>query len=315
MKTKFWILVLFAVTTTVALFSTTGGFQNQDIIAINMDDKVDISQIQQIDDDANGYTGEDVLRVAIAGVLSPTKTLEYYRELLTYMEQELGRQVTLIQKPSYAEINDLIRGQRADLAFICSLAYVLGHDDFGLELLAVPQMYGAAVYYSYLIVSADSSATSLEDLEGGRFVFTDPLSNSGYLVPSYQLSLLNETPASFYDTYYFTYSHDNSVRAVADGLVEAAAIDSLIYDRMIIDNPELALKTKVIARWGPYGIPPVVVNPALDDQLKQQLLDFLLNLHESDRGKAILSSLDIDKFIVVSDSAYDSIRGMKTVME
>ena len=80
---------------------------------------------------------------------------------------------------------------------------------------------------------------------------------------------------------------------------------------MVADNPELASKTRVIARWGPYGIPPLVVSPSLDPQFKQELQDLLVNLHNSDEGAAILGNLAIDKFVVVTDDIYISVREMK----
>jgi phosphonate transport system substrate-binding protein len=158
----------------------------------------------------------------------------------------------------------------------------------------------------------ESTATSLKDLEGASFAFTDPLSNSGHLAPTYQLSLLNTTPASFFGKYVFTYSHDSSIGAVANKFVEAAAVDSLVYEHMVANDVELESKTQVIARWGPYGIPPVVINPELDPQLKQQLREFFLNLHTTGKGIKLLNSLGIDKFVTVDDDIYDSIREMET---
>ncbi len=294
------------------LFLAVSYSQPQDAIKVSLDEKSAVPPVQQIGSHDDSQPSENQLRVAITGVLSPSKTLEYYQELLTYLGKSLGRQVTLILKPTYAEINDLVRGQRADVAFVCSLPYVKGNQDFGMELLVAPQMYGETVYYSYLIVPQGSSATRLEDLRGASFAFTDPMSNSGHLAPTYQLSLLGEAPGSFFEGYIFTKSHDYSITAVADKLVDAAAVDSLVYDQMVANNPELASKTKVIVRWGPYGIPPVVVSPTLDSQLKQQLQGFFLDLHNSDEGVMILNNLAIDKFVVVPDSRYDSIREMKT---
>jgi len=171
-------------------------------------------------DDYN-QPGNTSLRVAIAGVLSPSSTLEAYQDLLTYMGDSLDRQVLMILKPTYAEINDMLMGQRADVAFVCSLAYVKGNQDFGMELLVAPRINEEIVYYSYLIVPEVSSASNMEDLRGRSFAFTDPMSNTGHLAPTYQLSLLDETTASFFGSYYFTYSHDISVRAVADRLVDS----------------------------------------------------------------------------------------------
>lgn len=307
MRAKLWILVLVAAVA-AALFLAVRGLQTQDTILISLGKTSDISPVQQTSGDDSG---DNSIRVAIAGVLSPSETLEAYQGLLTYMGQQLGRQVTLILKPTYAEINDLVEGQSADIAFICSLSYVQGNEDFGMELLVAPQMYGKIVYYSYLIVPPESTATGLQGLRGTSFAFTDPLSNSGHLAPTYELSLLGETPSSFFSGRIFTYSHDNSIKAVANKLVQGAAVDSLVYDQMVADNPELAAKTKIIDSWGPYGIPPVVVSPALDPQLEQQLRDFFLDLHNSEEGMRILNDLNIDKFVVVTDSNYDSIRDMK----
>ncbi len=310
-QAEFWFLLLVPIALlAVVLFLGVGAGQADDVIKVNLEQTSEVSPVQQIS--APGDSSGNALRAAIAGVLSPTKTLEYYQELLAYMGQNMGQEVALFLKPTYAEINDLVRGQRVDIAFVCSLAYVEGKQDLSMELLVVPQMYGETVYYSYLIVPQDSTSQSLEDIRGGSFAFTDPLSNSGHLAPSYQISLLGEDPVSFFDRYIYTYSHDNSIVAVADKLVDGAAIDSLIYDQLVLNNPELTSRTKVISRWGPYGIPPVVINPAMEPQVKQQLRDFFLNLHNSDEGKAILNNLAIDKFIVVPDDAYDSIRDMKT---
>jgi len=312
MKVGFWFLILIIIATIVSIWSfTLSSSQQQDAINIDLNEKANIEQIQQNKDVIDEVTNDNLLRIAISGVLSPSKTLEYYQELLTYIGNRIDRDVILILKPTYAEINDLLESQRVDLAFVCTLAYVEGKEKFGMEILVAPQMYGETVYYSYLIVPNESDATSLSDLRGASFAFTDPMSNTGHLAPTYHLSLLGETPASFFGSYMYTYNHDNSVFAVADNLVDGAAVDSLVYDQLIDTNPDLADKIKIIDCWGPYGIPPVVINPAIDSQLKQKLQDLFLNLHSFDEGVVVLNNLGINKFVVVPDDIYDSIREMK----
>ncbi len=61
-----------------------------------------------------------------------------------------------------------------------------------------PQAYGALVYYSYILVAKGSRFSSFEELRGKRFAFTDPLSNTGKLVPTYMLAKMNETPEKFF---------------------------------------------------------------------------------------------------------------------
>jgi len=254
------------------------------------------------------------LRVAVAAVLSPKVTLDSYRGLLDYLAKRLDRSVELLQRPTYAEINELVRSGQADLAFVCGGAYVEAQRDFGMELLVVPQVKGETVYYSYLIVPADSPARSLEDLRGKRFAFTDPLSHSGHLVTQYRLLENGETPDTFFAETIFTYSHDNSVRAVANGLVDGASVDSLVYDLLATREPALAIQTRIIEVSGPYGIPPVVVHPALSSEIKAQLRNALLDMSDDPAGRSALAGLHIDRFVPADPENYDSIRYMASLV-
>lgn len=252
-----------------------------------------------------------MLRLAVAPVYSPRESLNIYRELATYLGNRLGRPAELVQGKTYTEINDLVRSGDLTLAIVCTNAYLEGQEDFGMEALAVPQVHGETVYYSYLLVPQDSPAQSLTDLKGRTFAFSDPLSNSGRLVVVYQLQQLGYTPEAFFQRYIFTYSHDNSIEAVRKKLVDGAAVDSLVYDFMVAREPGLGTSTRIIARWGPYGINPVVVHPRLDPVLKARLRELLLTMHEVPEGAAILRGMGVDRFVLPDERLYDSVRIMR----
>jgi phosphonate transport system substrate-binding protein len=183
-----------------------------------------------------------------------------------------------------------------------------------MELLAVPEINGELVYYSFLIVRRTSEAQSLKDLRGASFAFTDPLSNTGRLAPAYQVALLGTNPDSFFSQTTFTYSHDSSVRAVADGVVTAASVDSLVYDYLATAEPELIADVKVIERWGPFGINPLVVNPHLAEQTKADLRRVFLEMSDDPEGREVLKRIEIDRFVVPEDSLYDSVREMRAYL-
>ncbi len=252
------------------------------------------------------------LRIAIAAVISPEKTLVLYKDLLKYISVKTALPVQLVQRETYEEINNLIRDHELDLAFVCSGAYVTGHEECGLELLVAPLAFGKSVYHAYIIVPAASDAGTLEDLRGKVFAFTDPMSNTGKLVPTYMLSRMNEDIDSFFSDYLFTYSHDRSIEMVAYQLVDGASVDGLIWEYVNSTNPALAAQTKIIQKSEPYGIPPVVVPAGLDSQLKEKLRTIFLNLHLEEEGKNILTGLHIDRFVIIDDSSYDSVRKMQS---
>ncbi|MCL4426679.1 MAG: phosphate/phosphite/phosphonate ABC transporter substrate-binding protein [Firmicutes bacterium] len=247
-------------------------------------------------------------RLAISSVVSPKETIRSYQALITYLSQKLGRPVELVQRGTYAETNDLLQSGNVDLAMVCTYAYILGHREFGMELLAVPKVAGKAVYESNIIVSADSNLKDFRDLRGKVFAFTDPISFSGTLYPTYLLSKMGETRESFFQRYIFTYSHDNSIKAVGEKLVHAAAVDSLILDYALAKNPAYRNKIRVIGSSPSVGSPPVVVNPNLDKTLKDKLQAILLEMHNDPQGQEALREIMVDRFALPDDRAYDFIR-------
>ncbi|MBI4847851.1 MAG: phosphate/phosphite/phosphonate ABC transporter substrate-binding protein [Nitrospirae bacterium] len=251
------------------------------------------------------------VRIAVGGMITPKEGFAYYRRLLDYIGEKLDRHVEFVDRDNYAEINELLKNGEIEAAFVCGGPYVEGHKEFGMELLAAPLVYGEAVYYSYIIVNQDSPIHMFQQLRGKRFAFTDPMSNSGQLVPTYMLAMMNETPDTFFKSYIFTQSHDKAIKAVAQGIVDGAAVDSLIWEYASRTNPVFTSKTRIIKKSLPYGIPPVVVRRGLDPELKEALRQIYLNVHNDKKGREILDHMMIDKFIPIDDSAYDSIREMK----
>lgn len=252
---------------------------------------------------------QNVLRVGVASVLSPQATVLLYRPLEEYLQKKTGRPVQLVQRQSYKEINGLVRDGMVDIAFICSGAYVMGKDDH-LDLLAVPEVAGKTTYQSFVIVNTGSNYERLEDLKGQVFAFTDPISFSGTIAPTYMLKQLNTRPEEFFSRVVYTYSHDNSINAVLDKVVAGAAVDSQVFQSALLKEPSLARRVRVISKSPEVGSPPVVVNQNIDPVLKQVLQEALLQMDRDSLGKQALASLNYDRFVLPDDSSYNLIRLM-----
>lgn len=248
------------------------------------------------------------LRISVAAVISPRGTVESYQPLLDYLSNALDRPVELVQRRTYAETNELVESGEVDLAFVCTSAYVTGHDNFDMRLLVAPEVNGATTYHSLLIVPIDSPAQTMADLQGKVFAFTDPISNSGRVYPTYLVQELGFTPETFFARTFFTYNHDDAIRAVADQLADGAAVDSLVYDYAVERDPALSERVRIIHRSPAFGIPPVVVSPNIRPQTQALLQEILLGMRESSEGQTALTSLGIDAFVLIEDSAYDSAR-------
>ena len=251
---------------------------------------------------------ETPLKVAVAAVISPKGTAESYRLLLKYLEDRLQRPVELVQRRTYREINALIEEGQVDIAFVCTSAYVEGHDGFGMRLLVAPEVDGQTEYRSLLIVSADSDIRDIDDLKGKTFAFTDPISTTGRAYPTYLLRQHGYDPDTFLGRTFFTYSHDDAIRAVANGVADAAGVDSLVYAFAVQREPELAQKVRIIHRSPPFGIPPVVVGPDAPAGWITTLRDIFLNMHTDPAGQEALAAIGADRFVLIDDAAYDTVR-------
>ena len=253
----------------------------------------------------------NVLLVAVGAMISPRETAAHYYALLGHIAEKTGRKVDLIQRRTYGQINELLAKGQVDVAFICSGPYATGKNTFKFQALAVPIVRGKHSYRSYLIVHRDSGYRDFADLRGKVFAFTDPDSNTGALVPSYWLSRQGETPDSFFGKVIYTYSHDNSIMAVAKSLVDAASVHEQIWEYYNERNPIFTSKTRIIKKSDEFGNPLMVAGGHVSDELKASIRDALLTIHQSDEGKALLKELMIQRFVAPDDQWYLPIVAMQ----
>ena len=276
--------------------------------------EVDFTETKSVARPGEQMPEQHSLRVAVGAMISPKETFDYYRQILDYIGTRLGRDVQLIQRKTYGEINELFGKREIDLGFVCSGPYATGKEKYGFELLATPVVQGSQFYHSYLIVNKDSPFQRLEDLRGRVFAFTDPDSNTGKLVPTFWLSQIGETPETFFGRTMYTYSHDNSILAVARGLVDGATIDGLIWEYYNRKDPAFTSRTRIIRKSEPYGIPPLVVSRDSPAVLKDRVGRLLFSMHRDPDGQRILEELMIDRFVPPKEELYDTIRQMEDLL-
>lgn len=251
------------------------------------------------------------IRAGVASMITPVSAVRYYQQVVAYLGEKLNLPAIMVHRTTYDEIDVLLEEGKVDVAFICSSPYVMDNEQFGVELLVAPLVNNQPFYQSYIIVHKDSEVNSIDDLKGETFTFVDPKSNTGRLYPAYVLARLHETPETFFSSTLYSYSHNKSVEIVAKKRAAGAAVDSIVYNYMTATNSPYINETKIIHRSQLFGIPPVVVPPGLSPFLKSAIRDVFLAMHKDPIGKKILDSMRIDKFVLVPDSNYDSIRAMR----
>jgi len=243
---------------------------------------------------------------AVSAMTSPATTLSHFSEFKDYLEKKLKRPVTLKQRRTYSEINQLLKNNEISMAFTCTGGFLDGRQSFDLEALAAPIVHGETRYQSFIITSANNPANNFRELKDSIFAFTDPLSLTGRIYPTAKVNTMGYTVSDFFKQTFFTSSHDKSIAAVANGIADAAAVDSLIY-KALLKNPEsVAHKVKVVEVSEYFGMPPIVVSPSMPKEEKLVLLKILLGMAMDPEGKEILNVLDFNGFTIPDPEMYHS---------
>jgi len=240
------------------------------------------------------YEEVEPLRFAVALMISPREGFRIYGGLAEHLGSKLNRPVQLILRRTSAEVNDLVRNRQVEAAFLCSYGYIQGRKDFGLEALADPQVRGRIFHPSYIIVPADSEVETLGQLRGRAFAFADPLCRPGEPALPWEKG---ERPGAFLKRHLVIYGHDRAIKAVAENLVDGAVVDGTVYEQVTLSRPEEIAKTKVIGKSAPYGTPPIAVHPRMDLRLKRELQGAFLAMHQDEKGKRILRTLAVERFV------------------
>jgi phosphonate transport system substrate-binding protein len=246
----------------------------------------------------------------IVSFLAPN-LLGLYEYLARAIEEQLDYPTQLMTAASYADIAD------ADLAFLCSLAYVemASQGKAPVEPLAAPvlcgERYGGQpIYFSDVIVRRDSPFQSFADLRGRSWAYNEPRSQSGYGITRQRLLELGET-GGYFGRVVQTGWHERSLRQVLAGEVDASAIDSHVLAVSLRDEPKLAAQLRIIDSLGPSTIQPVVANRRLPDYLKIELRTLFLAIADKPAARQVLRRAFIECFVAVDDSSYDDIRAMR----
>ena len=252
----------------------------------------------------------------VASFLAPNM-FPVYEAITRYLGTRLGIAAEVFVGSDYEQ---LVKGE-ADIAFVCGLPYVHLRRRPGpsVELLGAPvlrgQRYdGRPIYFSDVIVRDDSPCESFADLRGCVWAYNEPSSQSGFGITRLHLLQMRET-AGFFGQVIESGWHEQSIRMVCAGAVDASAIDSQVLAVALRENPELRQHLRVIATLGPSTIQPVVVAERLPESIKADLREALLSAHDDPQVQRALDFGGVERFVAVDDADYDDIRDMLDAVE
>ncbi len=236
-----------------------------------------------------------------------------YAYLAGHRADSIGRRAEFVVAESYERCAQDVD----DVCFVCSIPYLLFADAgrIDMEVVAAPVLRGdrygdEPIYFSDVIVAASSRHGSFADLRGASWAYNEPFSHSGYMTVLHHLAMLGED-RSYFSAMIEAGFHQDAIRMVADGRVDAAAIDSQVLDIELRDHPELAPQLRRIGTIGPSTIQPVVASRSrLTDAERLAITQALVDVAAEPMARPVLDAALVERFVAMSAGSYADIRRM-----
>ncbi len=252
----------------------------------------------------------DTLKVALLPDENASELIKRNQPLKDYLETSLGKKVELIVTTDYSSMIEAMRFGRIDLAYFGPLSYVMAKSKSDIEPFAAMVVDGKPTYRSVIIANAESGISEYAGIKGRKMAYGDRASTSSHLIP--KTVLLEKAELKAGDDYeqHFVGSHDSVAVNVANGNADAGGLSEVIFghvtERGLIDPK----KVKVLGYSKEYPQYPWAMRSNLDAELKQRVRDSFLSIDDPE----VLKSFKAESFAPISDSDYDVIREMGSLL-
>ena len=255
---------------------------------------------------ARGRGREQVLRLAMIPSTDPGKIVHDSEPLVKYLEKETGSRIELVVPTNYAAVVEAVSNDRVDIVYLGGFTFVQASRRAGVRPLV--QRERDQNFHSVFITQTKSDINSLTDLKGHSFAFGDVNSTSGHLMPAYYMRAANVDQGLFSKALY-TGGHDATALAVANGKVDAGAMDELVFGNMMRSGKITPEQVRVFYATPPFFDYVWAARKGLDPKVSESFAAALLKLDASNpEHKVLLDLLNAIKYLRAEDSSYDKLR-------
>ena len=267
----------------------------------------------------------NMLPVANARMYSATPSVKAeWKLLLGWVLERAGLPWEVMDYDAPAPLSVLWARDDLGLAMMCGLPFAQRAERPTLIAAPVPspaRYAGKPVYFTDIVVRADSPHQTLEDTFGGVIGYTlvDSMSGGvalrchleGFRTPS-RPRLYRKAIGGFVNA-------RNVIEALAAGVIDAGPLDSYYHDLLKRNDPGFAAQVRLVASTAAMPIPPLVATAALAKVDLSRLQAALLAVNTLPELAPVLERLQLRGFALPDPESYavlaDMARGITTPFE
>lgn len=238
-----------------------------------------------------------VVKYGVIPVETQTETTKSMKAFIDHAEKETGVKWKLYMASDYSGVINALIAKQIDVAWLSGKTYCQTREDSngGVEpLVAAQEPDGSMGYVSVIVVKADSPYKSYKDLKGKTVARTDPLSGSGYIVPTLTFMKMG-TPVDEYFKSPLSGGHPQGVLGVLRGTYDGAFTwtskdDNIGNLRKMMDKGLLKRdQIRVVWTSKPLPSPPITIRKDLPLEMRIDLAKMFIRLkgHDMKLAEAI----------------------------
>jgi len=245
----------------------------------------------------------DTLKIGIFPRRSPDLTLQMFRPMKEYLQQELKVQVTLDVAPDFQAFWEQVGQGRYDLVHLNQYQYLLAHRDFGYRAVLMNEELGRSKIASVIWVRRDGGIAKVADLKGRKIIFGGGKQAMVSYIMAVDLLRANGLEESDY-LMQFAINPVNALLSLNYRQGAAAGAGDVLPQlpalKATIDRNELRplLKSRPVAQL------PWAVSADLPPQRVQRIQELLVQLRETQHGRKILAKAGLTGLVRATDDDY-----------
>ncbi|MEJ2453937.1 MAG: phosphate/phosphite/phosphonate ABC transporter substrate-binding protein [Candidatus Thiodiazotropha sp.] len=251
----------------------------------------------------------DTLKVALLPDESAATVIKNNQPLKAYLEKRLQKKIELVVTTDYSSMIEAMRHGRLDLAYFGPLSYVLAKSKSDIEAFAAIKKKGSTTYQAVVIGNVEAGVNSIEDIDGKQMAYGDTASTSSHLIPKSMLAEQGLWAGKQYQEH-FLGAHDAVAVAVQNGHAQAGGLSRPIFESLVTRGVISLDKVKVLGYSKHFPQYPWTMRSDLKPELKQAIREAFIELDDP----AVLKPFKADAFAVISDSDYDVVRRLGTLL-
>jgi phosphonate transport system substrate-binding protein len=264
---------------------------------------------------ASDCPNDGTVRFGVEPFEAAAKLVPIYERVGEQLAKQLDCKVQIFVTSSYTAEVEAMRAGRLEVGEFSPFSYVLAHELAKADVVATfsgadgkPDTYTAGI-----VTWPGSGITTLKEVAGHTFGYSDPTSNSGHLFPASALKKAGIDPDTGVKPLY-SGSHTASYEALRNHKVEAAELNS----QQIVSSTQAGIYKPgdFIELWrsDPIPVDPIAVRRDLDPAFKARLTHVLQTLDLTSLPTVDLKMFGNGRLVPQVDASYDGIRDLVKVL-